>query len=463
MSLSAKEIFFRRLLKPGLMLLIPVFFGCDTSEDLGVQYDLGSDADVKFQEFTLPATNIYIDSLRTDGETRVLVGNYTNPLTGNVTAEGYLQYFYERGPLPRQQNTDDQIFLDTLKMDSIIVILEANAIIPQAGSSFQEFSIYDLEDSLQSSAVYLATLQQTPRTLAGTYSGAIDTENDTLYRIKLEDTYAQAFFNNISSITADPDELVATTIFRSLGLIPGASSESMASIDLASDTSRIIMYMSPVFQPEEKDTTYLTYFRFNGKHYSYLDRDRTGSEFDAIQEFVDFDLSSGQTAIDPLSGITTAVSLAEVEDFFDQNRSILINNATISFEFESETERDTLTRFMHFFRKTDDRIFGPATADNPFGNIVMSDLAYLSAQSNPATSTLNDSKDKVLITSTLFYQQFYQQFIERDSLVYQNPFGGALIPIDDLVAISTADVNLQRIIFKSDGIKLRLYYTEVER
>ncbi|MEP1035347.1 DUF4270 family protein [Ekhidna sp.] len=444
------------------MILIPVFFGCETSEDIGIKYDLGTDASVKFQEFTLPATNLYIDSLRTDGETRVLVGNYSNPITGTVSAEGYLQYFYEKGPMPRQRDEDDQIFLDTLKLDSIVVVLETNAIVPQQGTSFQEFSVYDLEDSLINSAIYLASLQQTPRTLAGSFSGSINTEVDTLYRIKLENGYAQSFFNNVSNIAGDPDKSIATTVFRSMGFIPGSSAESIASINLASDTTRIIMYTSPV-SPGAKDTTYLTYFRFNGKHYSYLNRDRSGSEFAAINEFEDFDLTSGETIIDPIAGIKTAISIAGIEDFFDQNRNILINNATLSMDFESETERDTLTRFMNFFRKQDGRIFGPATADNPFGNIIMSDNGYLSAQSDPATSSLNDTKNKIILSSTLFYQQFYQEFLERDSLVYQNPTRGTLIPIDDLVTISTADVTLQRTIFKNNGIKLRLYYTEVER
>lgn len=443
-------------------MLIPVFFGCDSSDDIGVKYDLGTDAAVKFQEFTLPATNTYIDSLRTDGETRILVGNYTDPLTGDVSAEGYFQYFYERGPMPRQRDTDDQTFTDTLKLDSLVVILETSAITPNQGNSFQEFSLFELQDSLVSTAIYLASLQQTPTTLTGTYSGPVNTETDTLYRLKLNDAYAQSFFDNISSIAGDPDQSIASTVFKSLGLVPGGASGSIASIDLASDTTRLVMYMSPV-DPEAKDTTYLTYFRFNGKHYSYLDRDRSASPIASIAEYQNFDFPSGETIIDPVAGVTTAVSIAEITDFFDQNRNILINNATLSFEFKNETERETLTRFINFFRRDDGRIFGPATANNPYGNIVMSDNGYLTLQSEPATSGLNENEDRILLTSTLFYQQLYQQFLLRDSLVYQNPIGGSLVSVDELVCISTADVNLQRSIFKNDGIKLRLYYTEVER
>ena len=85
-------------------------------------------------------------------------------------------------------------------------------------------------------------------------------------------------------------------------------------MNLGSDTTRLILYSSPI---GTKDTTYLTYFRLTGKHYSYLDRDRNGSSYDGIVGFQNFDLSSsGNTIIDPLAGLSTAFSVTELEDFF---------------------------------------------------------------------------------------------------------------------------------------------------
>ena len=462
MNLLAKKFSFKNIIKPGLIMLIPVFFGCDTSEDIGVKYDLGTDANIRFQEFTLSATNTYIDSLRTDGETRILVGNYTDSLTGDISAQGYFQYFYERGPLPRQRDTNDQTFTDTLKLDSILVILESGDMIPNSGNTVQEFSLYELQDSLISSAIYLASLEQTTTNLAGTFTGTINPAVDTVHSFKLDDAYAQTFFNRISDIAGDTTQTIASTVFKSLGLVPGATSESITSIDLASDTTRLVMYMSPV-DPEAKDTTYLTYFRFTGKHYTYLDRDRSSSPIASITEYGDFDLSSGETVIDPLAGVATAITLDGVKEFFDENPSILINNATLALEFKNETKRGVLPGFMNFFRRSDGRIFGPSTANNPFGNIVMADEAYFTLESSPAIAFFNEDEDKLLITSTLFYQQLYNQSQDSSGIVYQNPIGGNVVSIEEMVTISTADVILQRSIFKNEGIKLRLYYTEVER
>ncbi|MEO9869935.1 DUF4270 family protein [Ekhidna sp.] len=443
------------------MILIPVFLSCETNQDLGINYELESNTNVKFVEFTLPATNIFLDSLRTDGENRILVGTFNDPLTGSVNAEGYFQFLYEGGPFPRKRQTSGEPNPpDTLQLDSIIVTFESNAVIPQSGSSFQEFKLVELQDSLESSAVYLSNLQQIPATEIGTYSSTINTLLDTLYRIKLEDDYANSFFDLIGDITADSTQLVITTIFQSLGVIPGASSESIAALDLASDTSRLIMYSSPA-DPDAEDTTYLTTFRFTGKNYSYLDRDRTGSSFDGIVENANFDLASNQTLIDPLSGISTAFSITPLEDFFRENGNILINNATLAFEFESENDRDTLVSFINFLRKEDNSIFGPATVTNSFANIVMNDAGYLNLQTAPAIGTLNDSKENILISSTLFYQQLYNQFNKADSLAFLIPTSGEIRSINDLVTISAIDVTLNRTILAEDGIKLRLYYTEV--
>lgn len=439
------------------MILIPVFFGCDTQDDLGIQYDLGSDANVKYIEFTLPASNVYIDSLRTDGENRVLVGNYSDPLTGSASAEGYFQFFYEQGPLPRGEKDES----DTLKIDSIIFTVEASSIMPQRGNSFQEFGLYELQDSLENTAIYLSSLKQTPTTEIGTFSSSINTVLDTVYRLKLDATFSQNFFDQLSEIGGDPDQSISSTVFKSLGLIPGSLSESIASFDFTSDTSRMIVYTSPI-PPVIKDTTYRTYFRFTGKNYTYVERDLSASEFNGITENQNFDLSSGKTIIDPIMGLSTAFNLAALEDFFDENRKIIINNAIVSLEFEAENNRDTLIDVMSFFRKPDESIYGPALSSNSFGNIVMSDNGYLRLESSPARGILSESKEKILVSSTFFYQQLYRTYLNGDSLAYLNPTNGRIKDFDDLVLISPTDVTLQRTIFKENGIKLGIFYTEVD-
>lgn len=469
MNLLAKKLSLSNILKPGLMMLISVFFGCETEKDLGIKYELDSDASVKFKEFVLPATNIRIDSLRTDGEGKVLVGNYSDALIGKVSAEAYFKPTYEKGPLPRKWiGSDGKPTSDTLKLDSVAILFESNTILPNQNVP-QAFKVYELADTVESGFVYLSNLKLNLGDEIGSFAKATKSAIDTLYQITLTDTYAQRLFNQLSDIAGDSaksknSDNIKKTIFKSIGLIPDADSESITSMDLLNDTTRMIMYTSPATPvPNAKDTSYLTYFTFTSKNYSYLKRDRSGSPFDGIEEKKDFDLATGQTIISPLAGLTTSFSIKELSDFFSQNENILINSARLSLEFEPEQKIDALTSVMNYLRKTDKGIFGPAFVTNQFDNIVMSDNGYLRPQFDPSRSTLNDDKNELSMANTLFYQQLYRQYFKGDSLAYQNPQSGKVRTINDLVLISPTNATLQRTIFKKDGVKLRLYYTEVDQ
>ncbi|WP_420317765.1 DUF4270 family protein [Ekhidna sp.] len=445
------------------MILIPVFFGCDSQEDIGVRYELDSDAVVKFVEFDLPATNVYLDSLRTDGENRILVGAQSDPITGSLLAEGYFQFLYEKGPLPREKATDDNPNpTDTLVVDSVVIVLESNGVIPQRGTSFQEFTINELPDTLEISAIYLSNLKQNIGNSIGSFSSNINVVLDTIFRVKLSDTFSQTLYSRLSEIAGDSEQSIAISSFKNLALVPGASSQSINLFSLSSDTSKLIVYSSPS-NTDSKDTTYLTYFKLSGKHYTHLDRDRSGSSYDGIQEKENFDIASNKTIIEPLTGLSTAFSVEELSEFFAANERVIINKATIALEFESENNRDTLVNFMSYLRKGDNRIYGPAIVENAFDNIVMSDNGYLSFEVDPANGTLSEEKEEILINSTLFFQSLYGLYLEADSLVWRGPLGGSNKTVNDLVLISPIDLTLQRTIFKENGIKLRLFYTEVEQ
>ena len=155
-----------KILKPGFILMIPVFFGCETSDDIGIQYDLASDANVKFVELNISSSNIYVDSLRTDGENAILVGNYNDEIGGEISAEGYFALSYLGGPLPRAQEFLENDTLpdgsivkvlvtpeDTLELDSIRITFEASSSIANSANALQDFQVFQLQDSLISSAI----------------------------------------------------------------------------------------------------------------------------------------------------------------------------------------------------------------------------------------------------------------------------------------------------------------------
>ena len=444
-------------LKPGLIALIPVFLGCDTAEDFGTEFNLQTNVDVKVIDFTLPATNTYIDSLRTDSEDELLVGRYDDPLTGSIEAEGYFRFSFSSGTFPvGTQTRSDLNPPDTLQYDSMALELRLGDVLPDDITVFQSFNIVELEDSLQSNIVYLATTKQDPVRTIGSFSSSITPVVDSILTIKLDDSYGTEIFNQISDAARDSSRSAGSLRYKDLGIIPLVDSESLLTIDLSTD-SRMRLFMSG-----NADSVYTVEFFINITEYSYVERDRSASSFSGIIENNNFDLSDGKTVLDPLAGITTAFSLEGIQSFLEDNDRILINSAEIDFEIDDNIPRDTVDFFRLYFRKANGGIFGPAVTSEQtaFPNIVMSDQGYLTLRTEPALASIDETTYE--INPTLFFQTLYNNYQDSSKLIYIDPFQGDATEVNELVMVGTKEVTLQQTIFKNSGINLRVFYTETD-
>lgn len=472
---SIKKIL--RKSRPGLIIMIPVFLGCETEGDIGLQYELESDADVRYIEYTLPATNIRIDSLRTDEEVsdnRILVGNYFDGLIGSVSAESYFSVRFSGGTLPNGVIETDFIY------DSIRFAFSTYRSIPRNIPSIQSFSLYQLQDTL-TSLVRLSNRSEPLGDFVASYE--VNFERDTLTsNIEIPKEIGQQVFNLIQE---DSTSLIFSQ-WPSFALVPNESSTSISEFLLTDDTTAFYMYVTdPNFEKVVGgdttiiDSTFVAEFSFSSAtspHYTYLNRDNSVGLLNMSADKEKLDLSGGQTVIDPLGGVSTSFSVPELQSFFEDNdpigNPIIINNVVLSFELEGSTTRDTLESFYAFFETNGD-FFGSGLQVNPFKNLVMSDGAYLGAAAVAATSSLGDEKDEIILNPTLFFQTLYRNFyntelldnlgISEPGLFITDVTGEEYRTIDGFVLLSTTDITMERVILKENGIKLGIYYTEVNQ
>ncbi len=440
-----------RFFKPGSILLIPVFLGCDAANDLGTQFDLDTNIDVTLVELDLPATNVFIDSLRTDGEDRLVVGTFDDPLTGRITTETYFQYAFQRGFLPG----------DSLEFDSVQITLSTVNILPILGPSNLDIDIYELEDTLINGVVYLATKQEMKARKVGNLTTSIKSTDEEI-AFKLDDSYGREIFDILNN---KPDTVgTANLFFKGLALSSGVTNESLVSFDARADTSKLRVYMTG-------DTTQFAEFSIQTSLHTYVVRDRSSSPFSGIVEKEDFDLvGDGRTVLDPLAGITTSFNIEALKTFFDDNPNVLINTTILDFAAEDLVARDTLQGFHIFFRKPNGGIFGPGIVLNPFSNVVMTDQGYLSRNSIPAPIAFNPNTDQYIVTPTLFFQSLYNNFqnwkdendgMAPEDLFYVDPVQRDTVKISDMILINPNEMTLQQAIFQDSGIKLRVFYTDV--
>lgn len=458
MNLLARIEKLKSLIKPGLIALIPVFLGCDSATDPGTEFDLGTNIDVKVFELELPASNLYIDSLRTDDEDRILVGVYSDDLIGSVTSEGYFQYKFTSGTLPVETQTAlNPNPPDTLGYDSVYLELEPRDLIPNGASSDLSFEVVQLTETLTDGLIYLASREVANSGPVGTFDQNVNLVRDTIYRIKLDDLFGRQLFRETSDAMQDSSEVIRFHEYQDLGLVPTAGSEAIANIDITSINTQLVLYMSG-----DADSVYTASFKVNGANYSHILRDRSSSDFGAIVENGDFDLPDGKTILDPLAGITTTFNLDGITQFFEDNPNIIINTAILDLDSRF-LSRDTLESFRFHFRAEDGGFFGPGILVEQFSHIMMRDEGYLSSLNSPALASFNESTEKYSVSPILFFQTIYNNYHASGNkeVIYINPIEGDTVRISELVLVSNDDVTLQQAQFNNSGIKLRVFYTEV--
>ena len=473
MNLSGEKKLMFKIAKLRFILIASVFLSCETADDIGIQYELESRANVNYMEFILPATNVKIDCLRTDGENRILVGNYQDDLVGSIKAESYLSMRF------RESNIPSNIIASDFEYDSVRMSFAARNSIPLEADRMQSFSIHQLPDTL-TDLIYLSNKSEVLGNKIGAFEESFDASNALTANFQLSDEFGTSLFD----VSQTGESLIGISGWSSLALTPASQSNSISEIALGDDTTGIYLYVTDPDGIEEvsntgdttyRDTTYVAEFGFAPAsaiypHYVNLERDNASGSFSMIEDGQTMNLSSGQTIIDPLAGISTSFSLSEISSFFELNNQIIINSASISFELDEDPQRNTLENFYNFFL-TKGRFFGPGLVVNPFRNVVMSDNSFLGNSQLAAISGAVEDEAKLIITPTLFFQALYRNYQDADlqnelninepTLFVRDFLSDGFREIDGLILLSTRDVTLQRAIFKKNGIKLGIYYTEV--
>ena len=126
-------------------LILVLISSCDQDEKT-INVNLKGVTNTSYAEFTIPTSEIFIDSLRTDDSDYILVGDYEDPLLGLLSAEAYFEIQYDSGA----------IIADTLSLDSVVFNLKIQDQLMENNSAFFNMDLLLLRDSLFSEAVYLA-------------------------------------------------------------------------------------------------------------------------------------------------------------------------------------------------------------------------------------------------------------------------------------------------------------------
>jgi hypothetical protein len=427
---------------------------------------------LKSVEFTLPATNVYFDSLRTDHGARVsaviastiLVGEFSDAVFGSINAKSFVEFRYRSGKFPPDtttfrvsDNQGNQIHDGdadkALMYDSAYLYLRIKGVASPDNFLNMNIAVTTLLDSIYSNTLYLSNRVIPSGDILGTTNfslanlSSIDFAKDTvLLSVKLDDQYGQEVFDLM---------LDNPTNFSRLQL-PGFSIESTSAnglleFELFDGNSNLEIFMSnPDSVRDEKSVKLLL---SNSHHLTNISRNRSGSLFTSIQNKDNLDPDNDYVYFNPLAGIVPRLDLSEFLTWVESQENIVVQQALLTIPVDSEDIVYPQVPFTCFFfskSTTPYNVNWPGQFFSPQKTLVQSDRAYQAGLRQHLFHSYISSKSYYKGTMTLFFQ-ILLELVQKDDELWTTNF----------VLMSENPYALGRAKIPRSGIKLKIFYAEL--
>jgi hypothetical protein len=410
-----------------VLLSFILLVACE-SEDNSFDFNLDKGTSVERLEIALPSRSIFIDSLRTDNENNLIVGNYDHPELGDLSASSYSSLTFIEGRLPN----------DTLTFDSLKINLYVDSYKSSDDSGELQILVSQYEGEIQSSIVYLKgeslSLTRSYDTLMHTLSG------DNIQKISINaPILGQRLFREMNSDNPE----VSSGYTTKIALSPVVGNQTAISFDKRVDSTEFVLYTS-------YDTlVFETKLVFGTNSFSNVDIDRSASQLNSIADRSLFDSPSGQQAISPLFGVFTYLDLEEVIAFITSSDRILINNAVISTA--TPTRRSFVSEELRYYFYDETYGFrGEGILTRPLGTIIISNDWYTTRTPEIQLGSFNSDSSEYNADVTFFVESLYNIYQQDSTLITEG-----------LVLTPNRFLSLRESSLSPNANKLVIYYTKI--
>lgn len=423
-----------KILKGAVLSLFLI--ACEDPGDLGLELNPGdSETEVNFQEFVLPASTFYIDSLRTDRGANIVVGNNTDSIYGQVTSETFLELSYESGQIP----------LDCLELLSARLNFEIADILSLESVANLELEIRALEDTIYPSRIYAREdAIPTADFVVDTWNLAVDV-SDSVLSIDL----GSRLYTPLWQLARDAETI--SDIYFGINIRATDASDGLLALNIFADTTEIIFTSR-----DPLDTMYTTSFALEN-HFNRVTRDRTGSRMAPMQQTGDsINNDNGLTYMNGIAGTVVKLDLDPWLAFLDTQENLIINKADI--EIPTITNRansiqSTVPDINLYFFKEETVINGPGIANDVINTALLGENDYSNLTALPVPRVLTYSEDDLNYSSTI---TLFTQSLLTDQLA------GDEFLTDDLVVLPTSGLYISQSTIQNSGVKLKVFYTIVK-
>lgn len=315
------------------MLFVLTLFSCGTDTDTG-EFTVGSDylalsnKVIMIDTVTVEMSTINFDSLVTSSRSRILIGNYEDPVFGKVKSDSYFQLSTTTYAL---NNTGSDTQAVNYVFDSISMILKYDNYYYGDTTKVQTFNIHRLTQKVKpntddSNFYNNSTLAYDSQSLGTISFKPRPTEKDSI-NIRMNDEFGSALFQKIKKreIT-DFDSF--TEYLKGLVLVPDTSNSANV-IGFSVSTSKVRMYYSK-YQAEADEVPYIIDFTIAdiAKQFNSISLDRTGTILQNLpisSSKLSSTLTNNQGFIQSGTGVACKIDFPNIKQF----KNIATNGAIV--------------------------------------------------------------------------------------------------------------------------------------
>ncbi|WP_347050487.1 DUF4270 family protein [Flavobacterium olei] len=319
-----------------ILFFVLTIFSCGTDTDTG-EFTVGSDylalsnKVILIDTLTVDMSTINFDSLATSNRSRILVGNYDDPIFGKVKSNSYFQLSASTYALSSVGSDTESV---NYVFDSISMILKYDRYFYGDTTKVQTFNIHRLTQKVKpntedSNFYNNSTLSYDSESL-GTISYTPGPVQKDSVNVKMSSEFGDALFQKIKKreIT-DFDSF--TEYLKGLVLVPETSNSSSA-IGFSVTASKLRMYYSK-YQADTDENSYIIDFQILDatKQFNSISSDKTGTILQSLPNStgkLSSALTNNQGFIQSGTGVACRVDFPNIKQF----KNIAANGAIVDAE-----------------------------------------------------------------------------------------------------------------------------------
>ncbi|WP_243860374.1 DUF4270 family protein [Flavobacterium poyangense] len=433
----------------GMLFFAFALFSCGTDTDAGA-FVVGSDyvsvnnKVILIDTVTVEMSTINFDSLITSGQSRILVGNYNDPVFGKVKTDSYFQLTSKTYTLPNGgSDTESSKYV----FDSISMILKYDNYYYGDTTKVQTFNIHRVLQKVKPNTddynfYNNSTLNYSNESLGSVSYKPRPGEKDSI-NIKMNPVFGAEIFQKIKKREIN-DETSFTEYLKGLVLVPSASNSSSL-IGFNTTNSVVRMYYSK-YQSNDEKSFYIDFVISDvNKQFNSISLDKTGTLLQNLPNSsskLSSSLTNRQGFIQSGSGVACRLDFPNLKQFkyISENGAIVDAELILKPVNNSYSEQYPLADSIQVYVADNlNRISGALL--NPVGSAVYGKL-------NKKSDEFNENMGYSFRIASFLQKEMLKKTNSRSSLILTLP--GVYKTVNRIVLGDQKHLN--------NKIQLKIYY-----